>query len=127
MKTLGDSIEDGFELRNRHVQAIRRHPTKEQAKSMSLFELGRYCPLPRTPTKQSDQNEQAAALIWAALLQHEEGLEAEQLACAIAKELGVGLARARSLRAQGVRLLGFAGHVEFPRSGKWSRVTLLRT
>lgn len=126
MRTLGDSIEIGFDMRNRHVQESRRPPTKEQAKSMSLFELGRFCPLPRTPTKQSDQNEQAAALIWAALLQHEEGWENEQLARAIAKELGVGLARARSLRAQGLRLLAFAGHVEFPRSGKRSRVALLR-
>ena len=126
MKTLGDSIESGFELRNRHVQAIHRYLTKEQAKSMSLWDLAEYCPLPRTPAKRSDQKEQAAALIWAALLQHEEGLESEQLARTIAKELGVGLARARSLRAQGQNLLAFAGHVELPRPGKRSRVTLLR-
>ncbi len=126
MKTLGDSIEIGFEMRNRHVQTIRRNPTREQAQSMSFFDLAGHCPLARTPTKQSDQKEQAAALIWAALQQHEEGLESEQLTRAIAKELDVGLARAKVLRAQGLSLLAFAGHVEFPRSGKRSRVTLLR-
>ncbi len=126
MKTLGDSIENGFELRNRHVQAIHRCLTEEQAKSMSLLDLAGFCPLPRTPAKRSDQKEQAAALIWAALLQHEEGLESEHLARTIAKELGVGLVRARSLRARGQELLAFAGHVEFSRSGKRSRVTLLQ-
>ncbi len=126
MHALGEFITIGFEWHNRRVQEAYKNLTPDDARAMNLTDLSWYCPLIQVAAKQADKKQQAAALIWAMLLQHGGSMEAKQISTVIAKELGIKASSASALRGQGLRLLEFLRLVEVIREhSRISQVNLL--
>ena len=115
MKALDEFIAIGFELHNRQVQEAYKNLTLEKAKALKLPELAGYCPLARTAVRQSHKEHQAAALIWAALLQHDGSMEAGQISNVIAREMDISPTSANTIRGKGLSRLESHSHVEVVR------------
>ena len=126
MQALDEFITIGFEWHNRQVQEAYKNLTLEKVEELDLAELARYCPLTRTATKQSEKGWQAAALIWAVLLQHGGSMEAGLISAVIARELRISPSTAKAMRSKGLRLLELLHHVEVVREhNRISQVNLL--
>ena len=112
MHALEEFINEGFEWHNRRVQEAYKNLTLDDAKAMNLTKLARYCPLTQVVAKQSDKRQQAAALIWAMLLQCGGSMEGGQISTIMAQEFGITVSSASALRRQGLRLLELLRLVE---------------